>query len=173
MYFSIKVTAVSIKLRFDKGSLSTQVVLKDEALPLLLEIISKHQSDEIIAPISGKATGTSTVSAVMTSDDSVAVRDWLSKHSPSEILGQITWDTYPEKILLLGAFQEAAEGGEWKSSDIERRFGEARQQPPGNFGRDVSQAIKSQWVATVTPRTYKVSRTGWAKIAEALDQQSA
>jgi len=39
-------TAMSIKLRFEKGSLATQVILTDDALRPLLEIVAEYQSDE-------------------------------------------------------------------------------------------------------------------------------
>jgi hypothetical protein len=39
---------------------------------------------------------------------------------------------------------------------------------PTNFPRDISSAIKDNLIATVTARTYKISRTGWNKISMAV-----
>lgn len=169
-------TYMSIKLRFDKGSLSTQVVLKDEALPELLKIISEHQSDER-SPAVQKAYDTPLPPPSVFGDPLPAgnederinfARNWVAQHSPSEILSKIGWDTYPEKIVLMGAKCEIADGEGWRSADIELQFSSARVAAPGNFARDISVAIRAGFVATVTPRTYRVARTGWLRIYAAI-----
>jgi hypothetical protein len=43
---------------------------------------------------------------------------------------------------------------------MELRFGESKETPQGNFPRDVATAIKSGFIATVSPSTNIVSRTG-------------
>jgi len=165
---------MSIKLRFEKGTLATQVLLKDAALTGLLKLIEEYQSDdpapEAIGLVSSVISQQSSFGQPPV--DRIAVtRDWLGKHSASELLNMFQWDTNPEKILLLGAFHEASGSGEgWRSADMEVRFSEAKEPSPANFPRDISNAIKAGIISTVTPRTYKVSRTGWNKVTEAASK---
>ena len=165
---------MSIKLQFEKGSLSTRVTLKDEALPALLEIISAHQSDEAGPPQSVAAEFAPSLPDLNDPAKEPQrlefARSWLKQHSASEALSKIGWQNYPENILILGALIES-KGDDimsWRSADIETQFQGAREQPPGNFGRDISNAIRNGVVATVTPRTYRVTRTGWLKIYEGI-----
>ena len=147
--------------------MDTKVILTDDALPKLLALISEHQSDDAPAPAQSNVFADSLVDSA--GDRSVVAKAWLNKHSAAEVLNKIKWDTNPEKILLMGAFHESkVESDSWRSADMETRFAEAKDAPPGNFPRDISSAIKSGLIATVTPRTYTVSRTGWNKIADAL-----
>ncbi|MGA2684079.1 MAG: hypothetical protein ABSF51_03405 [Verrucomicrobiota bacterium] len=158
---------MSIKLRFEKGSIDMRVILKDDALPELMALISEHESDEAAPPTQTAIFGER--SADSTGDQSVSAKAWLSKHSAAEVLNKIKWITNPDKILLMGAFHESkVKTDSWRSADMESRFAEAKDTPPANFPRDISTAIKSGLIATVTPRTYIVSRTGWNKIADAI-----
>ncbi len=170
---------MSIKLSFRKGSLNMEVALKDVALPELMELVTKYQNDEALIdhmPHDEPALEIPSRLGIVhggnaeTDDERIAfAKDWLSKHSPSEIISKIKWETFPEKILLMGALHEALGKGEgWRAADIESFFSSARQSPPKNFARDIANAIKITVVATVTPRTYKVSRTGWLRIYDAL-----
>jgi hypothetical protein len=92
-------------------------------------------------------------------------------YGAAELLNRLRWDSYPEKILLLGAWFEARGGSvPWKSADMDEVFKQAKEKPPANFPRDVKQAIKAAWIHPMTPRTYCVTRTGWNKLAEVLSQ---
>ena len=86
----------------------------------------------------------------------------------------VKWDTNAEKILLLAAHHEAKGGAEgWRSADMETKFSEAKESFPANFSRDVVTSIKDGIIATVTPRTYKVSRSGWNRITDAVSKLPA
>lgn len=100
------------------------------------------------------------------------VRNWLKSHGAAELLTRVGWESYPEKILLLGAWHEAQGGSTpWRSSDMDSVFSQAKEKPPANFPRDIRQTIKSAgWVHVVTPRTYSVTGTGWKKIGDALQR---
>ena len=158
---------MSIKLRFDKGSLSTQVTLKDEAIGDLLKIISQYQSDDSIDPGGDLLKDLSDLNKE--SERLTFARSWLDDRSAAEILTRIGWETFPERILLLGAHYETTNGiiG-WRSADIEEQFKAAKAHPPASFARDVNSAIKAGIIAAVTPNTYKVSKTGWLKVYEAI-----
>jgi hypothetical protein len=158
---------MSIKLKFDSPGWSSQAVLNDEALPDLLTLITKHKAQEAAPAPSSTATGSADAPAA--GDRGIAAKQWLNQHSASEVLNLIKWDTNPDKILLMGAWHEASGKPEgWRSADMESRFSEAKEGFPANFPRDIATAIKEGLVAPVTPRTYKVSRTGWNKIGEAV-----
>jgi hypothetical protein len=87
------------------------------------------------------------------------------------VLNLIGWGANPEKILLLGAFHEANGANDaWRSADMETRFAEAREGFPSNFPRDIRAAIREGLIASVTPRTYRISRTGWNRIADAISK---
>lgn len=170
---------MSIELQFKKGSLALRVLLKDEALTKLQNIVAEFQSDEELPPPTMPIQVISTPSPAASSspstngDSMTAAKEWLARFSASEALNLIGWKTNSEKILILGAFHEAKGGAEgWRSADMETRFSEAREGFPGNFPRDMHNAIKDNWIATVTPRTYKVSRTGWNKVAEVVSTLS-
>lgn len=93
----------------------------------------------------------------------------LKSHGGAELLNQLKWDSFPEKILLLGAWLEARGGATpWRSADMDDTFKLAKESPPANFPRDIKNAIKSGWIHNETPRTYVVTRTGWNKIGQAL-----
>ena len=167
---------MSIELQFKKGSLALRVLLKDEALSELQTIVSKYQSDEEIQPLSAPvinvpAAQFSAVVQTPAFDPTAVSKEWLAAHSPLEAVNLIGWETNPEKILILGAYHESKGAGEsWRSADMEVRFQEARHVFPANFPRDISNAITNNIVAAVTPRTYKISKTGWNKIAEAVSK---
>lgn len=166
---------MSIELQFKKGTLSLRVVLKDEALSELQRIVGEYQSDEEALP--GIVAQVVTQPGVIgfpplspNGDTMASAKAWLNGHSAAEALNLIGWKTNPEKILILGAFHEskAPAGTDWRSSHIEHRFSEAREQFPSNFTRDISNAVKENLIAPATYRTYNVSRTGWNKLAEAI-----
>ena len=144
-----------------------QAILKDEALPGLLNFISENQSEDdqspqgqgdIVRPID-KPTG----------GRAEDVKNVIVKFSGSELLNLSGWETNPEKILLLAARLEAVSGEDvWRSADMEACFADAKENPPSNFPRDIATAIKTGIIAPVTPRTYRVSRTGWNRVAEVI-----
>jgi hypothetical protein len=168
------VMTMSIKIRFETGSMVVAASLKDEALTELLSLVSKHQAEDaspppiiqsvISRPAQSGPTGLGGTKEIAT--------DWLSRHSAAEALNVIGWERNTDKILLLGAYHENytnADDG-WKKGDLESRFAEAKEAIPGNLSRDISLAVKDGVLAPVTPRTYAVSRTGWNRIAEAIKQ---
>jgi hypothetical protein len=166
---------MSIKLRLEKGAIVLQAILADEAFAELLTIIQTHESKD-----TGAATSTAMGSLATplplgdgVGDPSQSTKTWLSGHSGSEVLNMLRWAKNPDKILLLGAHYEARGGAEgWRNADMVSKFAEAKEAFPGNFSRDVVVAIRDGLLATVTPRTYKVSRTGWNKITEAVGKIS-
>lgn len=157
---------MSIKIRLEAPGLVMQAQLKDEALGDAIFLIQKHRVEEDPQPPT-EPTGVST--AIHGGDKESTVRAWLAKHAPAEALNFLKWDTYPDKILIFGAFYESRGGGEgWRSSDMEKLFAEAKEGQPGNFPRDIRTAIKSGDIRSVTPRTYAISRTGWNRLGDAL-----
>jgi hypothetical protein len=157
---------MSIKIRLEAPGLVLQAQLNDEALGETIALIQKHRIDEA-PPLSAEP-------AANNRDKESSVRESLAKHAPAEVLNLLKLDTYPDKILILGACHEARGNGEgWRSADMDKLFAEAKETPPANFPRDISKAIKSGDVRPVTPRTYAVSRTGWNRLAEALAKVGA
>jgi len=167
---------MSIKLRLEKGAIVMQAVLDDAAFSDLLETIQRHESkDATPSPISVAGSGSPSPSAGEASNaspglDSVQViKRWLIQQTAAEVLNVTGWAKNTDKILLLGAHFEAKGGNEgWKSSDMEGKFAEAKEGFPGNFARDIANAVKEGIIATVTPRTYTVSRSGWKRISDAI-----
>jgi hypothetical protein len=164
-YFTITciISKVSIKIRLEAPGLVMQAQLKDEALGETITLIQKHRIEEA-SPLVEPPVATAN-----NRDKESSVRSTLARHAPAEVLNLLKWDTYPDKILILGACHEARGAGEgWRSADMDKLFAEAKEAPPGNFPRDIAKAIKGGEIRSVTPRTYAVSRTGWNKLAEAL-----
>jgi hypothetical protein len=155
---------MSIKIRLEAPGLVMQAQLDDKALSETITLIQKHRIEEAPPPVVEQP-----MAAANNRDKESSVREALPKHAPAEVLNLLKWDTYPDKILILGACHEARGGGEgWRSADMDKLFAEAKEAPPANFPRDISKAIKSGDIRPVTPRTYAISRTGWNKLADSL-----
>ncbi len=167
---------MSIKLEFSKGSLQTQVLLKDEALAELMQLFARFETSSGSQISSAKQTSSAvekpSKDASSSGEDAISkVKHWLARHTASEVLNLTKWKSHHEKILLLGAFHESNGGSEgWKSSDIEGRYDQAKETFPTNFPRDIRIAVDEGVVGAVTSRTYKVGRAGWNKIAEAIEK---
>ena len=160
---------MSIKIRLEAPGLVMQAQLDDKALGEAITLIQKHRIEEAPPLVAEQP-----VAAASNHDKESSARGMMAKHAPAEVLNLLKWDTYPDKILILGACIEARGGGEgWRSADMEKIFAEAKEAPPANFPRDISKAIKSGDVRPVTPRTYAVSRTGWNRLSEALAKAGA
>src|SRR6266566_5537381 len=131
---------MSIKLRFQKGSYVTQVTLKDEALSAIHQLIATFQAED---EVQQKPEITPPVTEFLLQDLNEPTKQrprieeaksWLAAHSTAEALAKTGWQTFAERILVLGAHYEARGGGEgWKSADVDALFKTAREAPPGNF----------------------------------------
>jgi hypothetical protein len=160
---------MSFKIRLEAPGLVMQAQLKDDALGDVITLIQKNRIEDVSPP-----TTEEPVAAAGNHDKESAVRELFIRHAPAEILNSLKWETYPDKILVLGAFHETRGNNDgWRSSDIIKLFAEAKEPSPGNFPRDISKAIKSGDIRPVTPRTYAVSRTGWNRLADALGKIGA
>ena len=111
---------MSIKVILQAPGLNLQASVKDEALGELIKITQEYR-DQDAALGGGGSTAPTDVSASVTSaviGDEEAVKARLGTYGAAELLNQMRWETYPEKILLLGAWHEARGGSTpWKSSD--------------------------------------------------------
>jgi hypothetical protein len=165
---------MSIKVIIQAPGLNLQAAVTDEALPELITITQKFRDQDTAsssaagAPAApGKEPTDGTAGPL--SEDMLKTR--LGSYGAAELLNQLQWDTYPEKILLLGAWHEARGGSTpWKSSDMDSVFRQAKEGAPSNFPRDIKVAIKSGWIHAHTPRTYSVTRTGWNRLVDALSK---
>jgi hypothetical protein len=163
---------MSIKISINAAGLSIAATLKDEALPKLIEL-SQEFRDDINPPIESSVPPVAAhlKDAPPANNSEEAVKGYLKEYGAAELLNRLRWDSYPEKILLLSAWFEARGGTvPWKSADMDEVFKQAKEKPPANFPRDIKQAIKAAWIHPITPRTYAVTRTGWNKLSEALNQ---
>jgi hypothetical protein len=162
---------MSLKIVINAPGMSISATLKDEALPKLIELSQQFRDEEEPVQQTIPASGATAKGAPLTGNSEEAVKAYLKDYGAAELLNRLRWDSYPEKILLLGAWFEARGGSvPWKSADMDEVFKQAKEKPPANFPRDVKQAIKTAWIHPVSPRTYSVTRTGWSKLAEVLSQ---
>jgi hypothetical protein len=167
---------MSFKIVIQASGLNISANLKDEALVAVMQLIQTQLDDSV------PATPASTVPSLAVqpgngetlggNDSEESIKATLKAHGGAELLNQLKWDSFPEKILLLAAWHEAREGTTpWRSADMDDTFKLAKESPPSNFPRDIKNAIKSGWIHNETPRTYVVTRTGWNKIGQALRGQ--
>jgi hypothetical protein len=166
---------MSIKIVIQASGLNVNANLKDEALTTILQLIQQQRDDSIPpSPSQGVLPAQGTVmEASGGNGNEEATKAVLNERGGAELLNQLKWDNYPEKILLLGAWHEARGGTTpWRSADMDETFKLAKETPPSNFPRDIKNAIKSGWIHNETPRTYVVTRTGWNKIGQALRELS-
>jgi hypothetical protein len=162
---------MSLNILINAAGMSISATLKDEALPKLIELSQQFRDEEGPVQQTTAPSGAAAKEAPLTGNSEEAVKGYLKDYAAAELLNRLRWDSYPEKILLLGAWFEARGGSiPWKSADMDEVFKQAKEKPPANFPRDVKQAIKAAWIHPVTPRTYSVTRTGWNKLAEVLSQ---
>ncbi len=164
---------MSIKISISAPGMTVQAQVRDEALSELIKLTqeyrdeTKGQSDMHSSVTGAGPVGNS--SAAPQSEE--GIRSWLKSHGAAELLTLVKWESYPEKILLLGAWHEAqGRSTPWRSSDMDAIFFQAKEKAPANFPRDIKQAIKSAWVQPITPRTYTVTGTGWRKVGEAMQR---
>lgn len=164
---------MSFKIVIQASGLNIAANLKDEALTAVLQLVQEKRDDSVPAPpasssptLSSPSIETETLSGADTEEGIKAI---LKTCGGAELLNQLKWDSFPEKILLLGAWHEARDGTTpWRSADMDDTFKLAKESPPSNFPRDIKNAIKSGWIHNETPRTYVITRTGWNRIGEAL-----
>jgi hypothetical protein len=163
---------MSLKILISAPGMNISAALKDEALPKLIQLTQEFRDD--IGPAPERTSDPPSMhsrDALPGSNSEESVRGYLKDYGAAELLNRLRWDSYPEKILLLSAWFEARGGTvPWKSADMDDVFKQAKEKPPANFPRDIKQAIKAAWIHPITPRTYAVTRTGWNKLAEALNQ---
>ena len=164
---------MSIKIVVQASGLNVSASLKDEALTTILQLIQEKRDDSAPAKatsITQASTGQGAATESLLGNDSEeAIKALLNDRGGAELLNQLRWDSFPEKILLLAAWHEARGGTTpWRSADMDDTFKLAKESPPSNFPRDIKNAIKSGWIHNETPRTYVVTRTGWNKIGQAL-----
>lgn len=167
------IVVMSIKVILQAPGLNLQASVKDEALGELIKITQEYRDQDAVLAGGGSAAPTDLLASVTQAaiGDEEAVRARLGIYGAAELLNQMRWETYPEKILLLGAWHEARGGSTpWKSSDMDSVFRQAKEGAPSNFPRDIKVAIKSGWIQSHTPRTYSVTRTGWNRVADALSK---
>lgn len=167
---------MSFKIVIQAPGLNISANLKDEALVTVVQLIQQQRDDTVPTPPAASATssGLQPVNGDLTagSDTEEAIKATLKAHGGAELLNQLKWDSFPDKILLLGAWHEARGGTTpWRSADMDETFKLAKESPPSNFPRDIRNAIKSGWVHNETARTYVVTRTGWNRIGQALRNQ--
>jgi hypothetical protein len=164
---------MSLKISINTSGLSMAATLKDQALPKLIELLQEFRDDVGPPPVEHSigSLAAHAKEGVPGSNSEDAVKSFLKEYGAAELLNRLRWDSYPEKILLLAAWFEARGGTvPWKSADMDEVFKQAKEKPPANFPRDIKQAIKAAWIHPMTPRTYAVTRTGWNKLTEALNQ---
>lgn len=160
-----------------KAGLNIAANLRDDALASIFQLIQEYGDDSVPSlaspPAADSLTG-ATISGSLGSSAGLnheqATKDAVKTHGAGEMLNRLKWDTFPEKILLLAAWYESRGGSTpWRSSDMDDTFKQAKESPPRNFPRDIKNAINSGWIHAETPRTYIVTRSGWNKIAQAIE----
>lgn len=163
---------MSFKIVVQASGLTISAILKDEALVAVMQLIQEKRDDSApsaLAPTNANLAQSSAGDPLAGNDTEEGTKATLKAHGGAELLNQLRWDSFPEKILLLGAWHEAKSGtAPWRSADMDEIFKMAKESPPANFPRDIKSAIKSGWIHNETPRTYVVTRTGWNKIGQAL-----
>ncbi len=168
---------MSFKIVIQASGLNITANLKDEALVTLMQLVQEKRDDSVPATPAPIASSLNVPTAngepLGGADTEEEIKTTLKTHGGAELLNQLKWDSFPEKILLLAAWYEARGGTTpWRSADMDDTFKLAKESPPSNFPRDIKNAIKSGWIHNETPRTYVVTRTGWNKIGQALRSPS-
>src|SRR5690242_1531144 len=153
---------MSIKISINAPGLAIQAHVKDEALPQLIKLTQEYREETGVTAESVGSVSASPTTSSGAANNEEAVRNLIKSHGAAELLTLVKWESFPDKILLLGAWHESRGGSTpWRSADMDALFSQAKEKPPANFPRDIRQAIKSGWIHAATPRTYTVTNTGW------------
>jgi len=169
---------MSIQLSIKATGLNISANLRDDALGALIQLVQENRDESVAAqspPMDMAAeintTPNAGVARTLTGhNNEQAIKEFLKDHSAAELLNRLKWDSFPEKILLLGAWYESRGGSTpWRSSDMDETFKQAKESSPRNFPRDIKNAIKSGWIHAETPRTYAITRSGWNRIGQATE----
>lgn len=161
---------MSIQISIKATGLNISANLKDESLAELIRLVQENRDDAPKAISGGAETSGHPANVSPEARSEEEVKEWLRTLGAAELLNLMKWDTYPEKIHLLGAWHESRGGDTpWKSADMDEVFRQAKEKPPNNFPRDIKTAIKSGLIHAETPRSYTVTRTGWNKIGQAIE----
>ena len=80
-------------------------------------------------------------------DDTKKKVDTKKVEDPSEALKISGAETYSEKIVALAAYVLKDGRETFKPNDVKTEFRRAREKLPGNFRRDLNNAIRSGWIA--------------------------
>jgi hypothetical protein len=169
---------MSIQLSIKAAGLNISANLRDGVLAALIQLVQENRDESVASPspateLAAEITPTSNagVPRAMTGhNNEQAIKEFLKDHGAAELLNRLKWDSFPEKILLLGAWYESRGGSTpWRSSDMDETFKQAKESPPRNFPRDIKNAIKSGWIHAETPRTYAITRSGWNRIGQATE----
>ena len=168
---------MSFKIVIQAAGLNVSANLKDEALASIIQLIQEKRDDSAptvtTSPPPSLVAQNAFADPRNGNDSEEEIKATLKALGGAELLNQLKWDSFPEKILLLAAWHEARDGTTpWRSSDMDDIFKLAKESPPSNFPRDIKNAIKSGWIHNETPRTYVVTRTGWNRIGQALRAQT-
>jgi hypothetical protein len=162
---------MSIKISISAPGLAIQAHVKDKALPELIKLTQEYREETGAAAESVGSAAVPTAINPGISNNEEAVKNLIKSHGAAELLTLVRWESFPDKILLLGAWHESRGGGTpWRSADMDALFSQAKEKPPANFPRDIRQAIKSGWIHAATPRTYTVTNTGWRRVGEAIQR---
>lgn len=171
---------MSIQITLRAAGLNIVANLKDEALASLIKLVQDNRDDAVpqvitSSTLTGRSEGSNDAPSALAgsftgSNSEASIKEWLKSHGAAELLNRFKWDSYPEKILLLGAWHESRGGNSpWRSADMDETFKQAKEKLPGNFPRDIKTAIKTGMIHAETPRTYTITRTGWNKIGQAIE----
>ena len=106
---------MSIKVIIQAPGLNLQAAVTDDALPDLITITQKFRDQDVTSSAGGASSPgagkelPANGSGGPLSEEMLKTR--LGSYGAAELLNQLQWDTYPEKILVLGAWHEARGGG--------------------------------------------------------------
>jgi hypothetical protein len=169
---------MSVQISVKTTGLNISANLRDDALSALIQLLQEFRDESATPPSpaadtsagAGATPGVAVSGTLTGHSNEQAIKEFLKAHGAAELLNRLKWDSFPEKILLLGAWYESRGGGTpWRSADMDETFKQAKESPPRNFPRDIKNAIKSGWIHAETPRTYAVTRSGWNKIGQATE----
>lgn len=136
-----------IRTVVSESGLTISANLQDGALPALVQLIQDNRDDSAsTAPIpavearaASSPGGASMPGSMLSNNNEQAIKDFLRSHGAAELLNRLKWDSFPEKILLLGAWHEARGGTvPWRSADMDDMRRSSR---PRKVLRGTSRAI--------------------------------
>src|SRR5260221_12662131 len=142
---------MSIQISIKATGLNLSANLRDDSLAALIQLVQENRDESVASPSSLTDVAAGIANTPIADaprpltghNNEQAIKELLKDHGAAELLNRLKWDSFPEKILLLGAWYEARGGANpWRRSELGETFNEAQENPAPDFPPELKKPLK-------------------------------